>query len=440
MSDRPRLPVWVAGSAILLFLVHTLNYLYFFVDDEAIPYVYAQNLLHGKGLIYNTLEGRVEGYSDFLHVWFAAFVLAIVRAFSLPKVSVFFIGKGWSLACGAAIVVLTWAMLRRMRVDRTAAMTGLAFLALAPPLAVWSCSSLEAVPFALGVTILVAALVFDADRWAAAAAVLLVLDRIDGFVYAGALIGAFMLTTDPPRRRLMLTRIVVPLAIALAVYHGWRAWYFRDLLPAPLESKILYKLRPHANLVVKAPDESYLRRFVDMYGWPVTMAMVLGAGAAFRAGSIPRRLLIGLVPLCLYVSAVGDWMFGFRFFVPLVPVFALLIAVSMNPLAIRRPKAAVILAIVSAVYLGFMSSRFVETFRRTEKIETFLRSPSRDLHRFFWPYYGLYEAGRKLMRPGDEWVVWIPPALGYGDRSLPGIPPGSTLRFRLNLIAVTPKA
>ena len=141
MSDRPRLPVWVAGSAILLFLVHTLNYLYFFVDDEAIPYVYAQNLLHGKGLIYNTLEGRVEGYSDFLHVWFAAFVLAIVRAFSLPKVSVFFIGKGWSLACGAAIVVLTWAMLRRMRVDRTAAMTGLAFLALAPPLAVWSCSS-----------------------------------------------------------------------------------------------------------------------------------------------------------------------------------------------------------------------------------------------------------------------------------------------------------
>ena len=401
MSKRPRLPVWVAAGAVLLFLVHTLNYLYFFVDDEAIPYVYAQNLLHGKGLIYNTLEGRVEGYSDFLHVWFATFVLAMARAFHLPKVSVFFIGKGWSLACGAAIVGLTWALLRRMRVERTAAMTALAFLALAPPLAVWSCSSLEAVPFALGVTMLVAALVFDADRWAAAAAVLLVLERIDGFVYAGALIGAFLLTADPPRRRLMLTRIVVPLAIALAIYHGWRAWYFRDLLPAPLESKLLYKLRPHANLVVKAPDESYLRRFVDMYGWPVTTAMVLGAGAAFKTGGIPRRLLIGLVPLCLYVALVGDWMFGFRFFVPLVPIFALLIAVSMNPLAIRRPQAAVILAVVSAVYLGFMSSRFVETFRKTEKVETFLRAPSRDLHRFFWPYYGLYEAGRTLMRPGE---------------------------------------
>jgi hypothetical protein len=73
----------------------------------------------------------------------------------------------------------------------------------------------------------------------------------------------------------------------------------------------------------------------------------------------------------------------------------------VNPLAIRRPRAAAALAIASTVYLGFMSSRFVETFRSTEKVETFLRSPSRDLHRFFWPYYGLYEAGRTLMRPGE---------------------------------------
>ncbi len=401
MNGETRLPGWVAATAVLLFLVHTLNYLYFFVDDEAIPYVYAQNLLHGKGLVYNTLEGRVEGYSDFLHVWIATFILAVVRALRFPKISVFFIGKAWSMTCGMAIIVLAWAVLRRLRVERIAAMTGLIFLALAPPLAVWSCSSLETVPFALTATILVAALIFGADRWAAIAAVLLVLERIDGFVYAAALIGAFVLTADPPRRRVMLTHIVLPLALAFVAYHGWREWYFRDLLPTPLESKILYKLKPHANLVVKAPDESYLRQFVDMYGWPAAVAMALGAVAAFRAGGLPRRLLIGLIPLFGYVLIVGDWMFGFRFFVTLVPVFALLIAVSLTPLAIRRPLAAAALAIVSTVYLGFMSSRFIETFRRTENAETFLRSPSRDLHRFFWPYYGLYEAGRKLMRPGE---------------------------------------
>jgi peptidylprolyl isomerase/FKBP-type peptidyl-prolyl cis-trans isomerase FklB len=44
----------------------------------------------------------------------------------------------------------------------------------------------------------------------------------------------------------------------------------------------------------------------------------------------------------------------------------------------------------------------------------------------------------KLMRPGDEWVVWIPPALGYGDRATGSIPPGSVLRFKLALHHVAP--
>jgi hypothetical protein len=300
-----------------------------------------------------------------------------------------------------ATVVLAWAVFRRLRIERTAAMTGLAFLALAPPLAVWSCSSLETVPFALVVTVLLSALVFEADRWAAAAGILIVLLRIDGFVYAGVLISAFLMTSPAPRRRAMLTQIVVPIGIVFVGYNAWRAWYFRDLLPAPLESKILDKLRPHANLLVKTPKESYLRQFLDMYGWPGAGAMVLGCSVAFRIGGLPRRLLIGIVALFVYVSVVGDWMFGFRFFVTLLPGLALIIAVALNPLAIRRPRAVAMLGIASTLYLGLMAARFVETFRRAETVDTFLRAPSRDLHRFFWPYYGLYEAGRTLMKPGE---------------------------------------
>ena len=44
----------------------------------------------------------------------------------------------------------------------------------------------------------------------------------------------------------------------------------------------------------------------------------------------------------------------------------------------------------------------------------------------------------KLMRPGDEWIVWIPPALGYGARAAGPIPANSTLRFRMALRSVTP--
>lgn len=44
----------------------------------------------------------------------------------------------------------------------------------------------------------------------------------------------------------------------------------------------------------------------------------------------------------------------------------------------------------------------------------------------------------KLMKPGDEWIVWIPPALGYGERSTGPIPANSVLRFKMALRSVTP--
>jgi len=42
----------------------------------------------------------------------------------------------------------------------------------------------------------------------------------------------------------------------------------------------------------------------------------------------------------------------------------------------------------------------------------------------------------ELMRPGDEWIVWIPPQLGYGEESNGPIPANSVLKFRLQLIGV----
>ena len=43
-----------------------------------------------------------------------------------------------------------------------------------------------------------------------------------------------------------------------------------------------------------------------------------------------------------------------------------------------------------------------------------------------------------LMRPGDEWIVWVPPGLGYGARDVGPIPANSVLRFRLALHSVAP--
>jgi peptidylprolyl isomerase/FKBP-type peptidyl-prolyl cis-trans isomerase FklB len=44
----------------------------------------------------------------------------------------------------------------------------------------------------------------------------------------------------------------------------------------------------------------------------------------------------------------------------------------------------------------------------------------------------------QLMRPGDEWILYVPPGLGYGAEDKGEIPPNSALVFRIELIAVQP--
>jgi peptidylprolyl isomerase/FKBP-type peptidyl-prolyl cis-trans isomerase FklB len=42
----------------------------------------------------------------------------------------------------------------------------------------------------------------------------------------------------------------------------------------------------------------------------------------------------------------------------------------------------------------------------------------------------------QLMRPGDEWMLYIPPSQGYGNVQKGPIPPGSVLIFRVELLSI----
>ena len=44
----------------------------------------------------------------------------------------------------------------------------------------------------------------------------------------------------------------------------------------------------------------------------------------------------------------------------------------------------------------------------------------------------------QLMRPGDEWRLWLPPHLAYGWRGKETIPPDSELVFTVELVSFAP--
>jgi peptidylprolyl isomerase/FKBP-type peptidyl-prolyl cis-trans isomerase FklB len=44
----------------------------------------------------------------------------------------------------------------------------------------------------------------------------------------------------------------------------------------------------------------------------------------------------------------------------------------------------------------------------------------------------------QLMRPGDEWLLYVPPSLGYGEEDMGPIPGNSVLVFRMEMLDVLP--
>jgi peptidylprolyl isomerase/FKBP-type peptidyl-prolyl cis-trans isomerase FklB len=49
-----------------------------------------------------------------------------------------------------------------------------------------------------------------------------------------------------------------------------------------------------------------------------------------------------------------------------------------------------------------------------------------------------WQEALQLMRPGDEWILYVPSNLGYGEDGAGEIPPGAPLTFRIELIDVLP--
>ena len=398
---------WIAPSAALAVIVtaaaafaaHAACYLYFFVDDAAIPGVYAQNLLAGRGLVYNSLEGRVEGYSDFLNVLLNAVFLAVTRALHVSKIEVLHIGVALSFVSGIAVVGVAGAILARAGARPPALAAGVGFLALAGPLAVWSCSSLEAVPFGFCIALLAGATLFEPLRARAAGvvAVVAILYRLDGFVYVAAVLAGALVAADRNGRRLVIVRVIVPVLAAAAAYHLFRLAYFHSLLSAPIEAKILYKLSPARHALVKAPPHSYLRSFVDMYGLAMIPAVLL-AGAVAARDRRGRGLVLATALTAVYVDVVGDWMFGWRFVVAILPLAALVVGLAVDR---ARARAGWVTALVVILWSGVAASAVAHEFTESQHKPIWWTSPGKGQRVWLAPYGDLVAAARKLIQPGE---------------------------------------
>jgi hypothetical protein len=98
---------------------------------------------------------------------------------------------------------------------------------------------------------------------------------------------------------------------------------------------------------------------------------------------------------------VGDWMFGFRFFVPVLPFAAILYAVFANRLLMASPRAAAVACVVSIGWCAWSGVAFFNRYRDVQRVQSAVAHPSLAAASYFGPYYSAYEMARDRVPRGD---------------------------------------
>lgn len=335
----------------------------FVLDDAFISLRYAQHLVEGQGLVWNVGE-RVEGYTSFLWTLLLAlplgagsdpiaFVYALGPILAAGTLGATFVLARGVLGSGARALLVTLMLGTNFTFLSFATgglETGLLTLVLTALFAV----SLRRAPLTNGRALLVSTLV--------AVALMLRLDALPaaGMAWAHAVVGVIV---QRPARRVLMTRLaglVVPGALLLAIWLGWKLSYYGDLLPNTYYAKVSDEPR-------WSPGLGFLATFFHSYWlWPAILPALLGAGTlAWRRRTESVPLVLALLSTYAYLASVGGDFMEFRFLLPTMPILFLLIGVGLFEV-VRHP----LVPFVGAGLVIAGSIRHALTFSFTDGIET----------------------------------------------------------------------
>jgi arabinofuranosyltransferase len=285
------------------------------VDDAFISFRHAYNWVAHGNLSFDPVQ-RIEGYSNFAQVAFAAALLA--RGVD-PLAPVKWIGALSGLLC----VPLGYLLARRVGVRHPFALLGALLISLDTGLAFWSASGLETSFHTLLLT--GGVLLFlrrrpASDLAGAAVFALAGLNRVEAPVLVGA-VGLWRIAVEHLEGR-RLGRIARDNAAWAALFLGlygayfvWRVHYFGHWFPNP----VYFKRATSLGGLGDSHTAAFLRS-----AWPLLLLAAASIGAREQRNGLP--LLVVAVSLGVFATArvevLGDVStMGFydRYFVPVLP-------------------------------------------------------------------------------------------------------------------------
>jgi hypothetical protein len=337
---------WLLLLAVAAFLWTALRSWGYLIDDTFITLRFARNLVEGHGLVFNSGE-RVEGYSSLTLALIAASLLEL-------RIDPLF---GLSVLSGA---MAAWTLLLTARVEHDLvgadparpALSALLLLA-ASAFAYWSLRAMETLLFTALLLAAVSLSLREArtQRWRGSGGVfaLLALTRPEGaplFV----LFSAALALAERFRRggwsglRHQLANATVVLGV-VSIHFAWRWHYYGELLPNTFYAKVT------GGAGQLATGVRYLGEFAlafPLFAASLAFSVALLARPVRERFAQPALVLAIYTTVLAYVAYVvvvgADFMPYFRFFVPVLPLCAVLTAGCLRGLP-RRVSGPVVLAL-----------------------------------------------------------------------------------------------
>jgi arabinofuranosyltransferase len=339
-------------ALFVAFLIYALLAIYFnwTSDDAFISFRYAKNLAEGEGLRYNIGEDPpVEGYSNFLWVLLMAPLELIGIAPSIASRIISFL-------CG---MVLLWRLIRflsvKLSIAKPEVVAAAVFFATLPPMLIWATSGLATMPFTLLLFLAFEALLANPDninaRLGAVSCSLLILLRAEGFAWVIVCVAIAALAALVQKNRRALKPLLICGAISLVILIAlivFRVIYFHDFLPNTVYAKAT--MSPTILLRGVNYTISFFLYFPHLV--LIALAAIPAAGDGKTRYIALHALLLILAATAYSILVGGDFMAMGRFFVPVMPFFAVLFAVVLS--RVTRPAVAAPLLFAVAVAVSLL--------------------------------------------------------------------------------------
>jgi arabinofuranosyltransferase len=318
----------------------------FIQDDAFISLRYADNLAHGKGLVWNDGE-RVEGYTNFL--W--TIILSIPLYLNLDPVKFSFV---FGLCLFVLSLYLTWRLAGILLHSRHLALLVVVFLGTNHSFSSYATGGMET---QLQTCLFLACLFvfFDSiikKEWSAASLCLLsvllslaLLTRLDSalllvVILPRTLFQIWQRKDNPAQKSLLVVYLLGPLIVLVGAWLIWKMRLYGSLLPNTFYVKV-------ASLNSLKRGVIYVGLFLYSY-WlvPFPFLFLVFRKRLFLERNRVRLLLsIVIILWLIYVVAVGGDFMEFRFIVPVLPLIFIQI-VGLIFLDVRGIKLQIVLVLL----------------------------------------------------------------------------------------------